>query len=416
MNQKKKLLVDVTFLFDQYSKRGIGRYGKEMVRRIILSNQFDLHLIGFKTFKENLAEFEINNLIDIKFHSLGDPVPSGLRNIFRWGDYSRVINQIKPDLFYAVHFERGLPSTPFLRSGTYIGTKTIVTCHDIIPFVLPDFRYSKKGGIQSFIKSRFYSAMWAGISNADLVITVSEHSKKDIIKHKKIPEDKIKTVYLGISDIFTKENFEKQSINLSKTLKDFQLEDKNYFLYDGGLEFNKGVDELLQIFAGILKASNKAVPNYLVVTGGDFEKGSGSAIRAKTNSGRAFLKIARSLNILENLVTTSRISDFELAAILSNSKTYINMSKYEGFGFGPVQAMAMRVPAIVSNLSCFPEITMGGAFLVDPVQVEESVQRVLSFLTDSKAVQSQVEKGYEVSKTYSWDKSAQELIRYLNSV
>src|SRR5690554_5264237 len=107
----KKLLVDLTFLFDQYASRGIGRAGKEIIRRILLSNieenEFEIHLMGFYNLEMNLVQLEVSNFQydsikkSIVFHSLGKSTPSGVMNLFRWGGwYGKLINSIQPDLFY----------------------------------------------------------------------------------------------------------------------------------------------------------------------------------------------------------------------------------------------------------------------------------------------------------------------------
>ena len=57
-DSKKSILIDVTFLFDQYSKRGIGIYGQNVIRRMILKileeEEMDIVLLGFNTLHQNL--------------------------------------------------------------------------------------------------------------------------------------------------------------------------------------------------------------------------------------------------------------------------------------------------------------------------------------------------------------------------
>lgn len=213
-DSKKKILIDTTFLFDQYASRGIGRYGKEVLKRIIpiiIEESFELHLAGFLNLEQNLiqiglSQFSIDNLAPkIIFHSFGQPVASSIGNIFDWNKfYKPVIDEVKPSLFFAVHLERGLPSNKILMMREDFVPRTAVMVHDAIPLAINSF--SQKGFLQNQAKKFFYKFMWIGVKNADLILTNTNYSKEDIINYGKIGPEKIHVVYLGIDKSFFKEN------------------------------------------------------------------------------------------------------------------------------------------------------------------------------------------------------------------
>src|SRR4030042_7037921 len=135
-----KVLIDVTALSDQYKYRGIGNYTKELVTRIIKNSDFEWHLIGF----EDLKKQEWINKIN--YHSIGKVQLSSPRNLFRFiKNYLPILKSVNPKIYFAPHFERGLPFGRF---------KTIVSLHDIIPLV--SNTYSAKGIASNFIKGIFY--------------------------------------------------------------------------------------------------------------------------------------------------------------------------------------------------------------------------------------------------------------------
>ncbi len=413
---KSRLLVDTTFLFDQYSNRGIGRYGKEVLKRLIKivteeEKEWELHFAGFVNLQQTLiliglSQFTIESAKDkIKFHSVGEPVLSSVGNLLRWTKtFKQVIEEVKPEVYYAVNFERGLPSVPYYSKKLSVHPKTIVMCHDAIP--LMNNEYSPKGFIQNKIKGWFYKFMFQGIVNADVVLTNSEFSKQDIAKYGNVNPEKIYPIYLGVDESFFKESKQTED-EINHTLEAYNVFDTKYFLYDSGLEANKGVGDLLHVFKYIVENGNEKMAKRLVITGGSFKKGIGPDIKAQNIEAKNFLKEAKELGILENIITTDKVSNEDLETLLKNAFAYFNFSRYEGFSFGPVQAMAAGVPSIAANTSCLPEITDGGAFLVDTTDINKAAIEVKDFLENTRKRNVQVKKGKEVAVRYSWDNTVE---------
>jgi glycosyltransferase involved in cell wall biosynthesis len=423
------VLVDITVLFDQYSRRGIGIYAKNvllgLIEKFIESETHELVLFGFNNKDQNLMEigfstFRIEEIRErIKFESLGEPTSSSFRNIINWKkQYQQIINKINPDIFYAFHFERGLPTVPHFSKQLNSIPKTIVVAHDAIPLVTNKF--SAKGTLHNMAKKWFYKFMWEGIQYADTVITASEFSKQDLIKFGEIDEAKIHVVYLGVDDKFKRD---KQGDDVQEILDNYQLNEKKYFFYDSGIESNKGSNELLEIFSRIVKLNDETLPKYLVITGKDFEKGIGEEIKPRTIHGDKFIRKAKRLGILDNIVTTDKITDKHLLSILFNADVYINLSQYEGFGLGPIQAMKAEIPTIIYNGSCFPEVTSGGAFLIDidkkqsgEYNFEQSVDKIVKFLKDKKQVQEYIKLGRKVASKYTWDNTVDKTWNLITSI
>jgi len=317
-------------------------------------------------------------------------------------------------IYFASHFERGLPTTRFINRALVHKPKTIVMAHDAIPLVLN--KYSQKGYIQNQLKGQFFKFMWSGVRNADLVLTNSNFSKGDLVTYGKIDENKIKVIYLGVDQDFFdgRKVFNKDLIDA--TLEAYQLKDKKYFFYDSGFEANKSTPELLNVFKGILDLNDPKLPDTLVVTGGDFHKGAGKSIRARSILGDMFLRNARKLGLIDNLVATDKVTENHLVELLIESRAYINLSSYEGFSFGPLQAMAARIPAIAANSSCTPEVTDGGAYLIDlerckDLESAKEVAKDIQELLKSKSkLANQLRKAQEIAKRYDWDTTVEKTL------
>jgi len=425
LNNKNKLMVDTTFLFDQFSKRGIGRYGKEVLKRlidiIIEDSKWELHLLGFLNLNQNLiqlniSQFRIESIISkVFFHSIGEPTLSGVMNIKRWYEsYKPIIERVKPQIFYAIHFERGLPSTNIFKNALSFLPKTIVMAHDAIPIATNS--YSSKGPIANFIRGVIYKYLFSGIRNANLILTNSIFSKNDLIKYGEIDGNKIHPIYLGVDKSFFRGENNVAKDVIEKTLEIYNVKAKSYFFYDAGLEANKGIMELLSFFNKLIKINDLELPNYLVIAGGDFLKGEGKSIKYRNNKGKKILNEIRKMGIIDNIITTDKISNEDLEIILFNSKAYLNFSQYEGFSFGPIQAMAAEIPALVSNSSCTPEITKDGALLLDLTDTDKALNNAIVFLKDLPRLKEQVKKGVEIAKQYDWNKTVSETWKLINSL
>jgi glycosyltransferase involved in cell wall biosynthesis len=412
---KNKLLCDVTSILDQYSTRGIGRYTKELMIKLIEevseNHDWELHWIGFDDLERNLMEIGLSNFAieqfasQIKFHSLGEIKVSNYKNIKAWSAFDKIIDSVEPDIYFAPHFERGLPTTPGLKH-TYKKFKTVVVVHDVIPLI--NNSYSSKGFFINFLKGKFYKFMFRGAVKADLVLTNSDFSKSDIAKYTNIKDVNIERVYLGIDDSFDRELYREPQTDIDITMHQFKLEQKKYFLYDSGFEGNKGTEDMVKVLSKLFKKKSSKLPKKIVVTGSDFYNGSGEEIKPRNERGDKFLKIAKEEGILDYLVTTGRISDQDIVTLLANSFAYLYPSKYEGFGFGPVQAMAMKIPAIVNNSSCLPEIVQDGALLVDFSDYQKVSKIISEYLSNESEVKKNLKKGYEISKKYNWETTAKE--------
>lgn len=407
----KVLLIDTTFLFDQYSFRGIGKYGKEVVKRLIklaLDEGVNVSFVGFYDLKKNLITLGLSQFAvemyskQINFWSLGEPVYSSLGNFKRWSKtYAPILEQVKPTVFFSANFERGLPSTLFLKKIHNI--KTVVMAHDAIPLVTN--KYTSKSPIHNLIKGLFYNVMFTGIKNADLVLTNSNYSKSDLVKKGKVKESKVKAIYLGVDENF----FNKTQDRVVKhVVNSYGITPQGYFVYDSGLETNKGINELIKIFKGIIENKVENIPTKLVIVGKDFTKAQGNKIQPKNSRAEQVLRIFKKEGILNNLITTDKVSDEDLSVLIKQAYCYLNFSRYEGFGFGPLQAMASKVRVIAGNYSCTPEVTDGGAFLVETSNIKDTTSKIINYLKDEEQVRLMLEKGYQVSTRYSWDTTTEQ--------
>lgn len=402
-----KIAVDVQFLHDQYYRRGIGRYGVEMVSRLIKkkSATTEIHLVGFGTLDSNLDKLGIldhHSVRKVRFHSLGRPQDSRpLANINIFLRRLRpTLKEIAPDIYFAPYFER------LIASKT---VPTVTTIYDLIPLVTGN--YSKQGAIKNWLKGVYYRRALKQTEHCKAVFTISHHAEKDILKYTSIDSDKLHVTYLGVSKVFTKSNLKSANEQLLDLFPQFdQL--PGYILYDTGLEANKNPASLLKLLKLI---HDRGQNTYLVITGGDFEPISSGSLKSRNERATEFIQMAEALGLEKHLLPVGKVSEPDLAGLFREATLYANMSDYEGFGLGPVQAMASGVPAAISNKSSFPEVAGNAAVLVDAHNLEHEIDRIMPLITDEHQRQLYIDRGLNQAKKYNWDNTFEqtwEIIRH----
>lgn len=393
--------IDITFLKDQYSRRGIGTYGKCLIAKLLEDKSNSYVLFGFEDFNSNLKLLQVKKDTNISFISLGKARYSNPFNpIFFDLVFKPKILKAKLDIYFAPHFERGLP----------IGkVKTAVMMHDVIPLV--SGKYSSRSGLINFIKGQFYKKNLKQAQKADIVFTNSDFSKRELINKGGFDESKVFRVYLGIKDSFRHENIDQDTREIRRILLLYKVS-KPYILNYGGLESNKNVPAILHAYKNIIKR----FPDLkLVIVGKDFKIGWDNKVKPLTPQARELLTLSEDLKLKHSLIFTGEVDDIHLPIILNNAEALIHLSEYEGFGFAVLEGMAAKIPVIASRRSCYPEILQEAAYFVDPKNTEKISEAMLQVLEDEKLKKELVRKGSQVADTYSWEKCADETLGLIQS-
>lgn len=394
--------IDITFLKDQYAHRGIGTYGKQLIKRLILNPEHEWILFGFDDLESNLLALETKSNPQIKFISLGRPRKSNLSNFLFFAlVFKPKILAAKLDLFYAPHLERGLPLK-------YV--KTALMVHDVIPLMTGKF--SNHGGLLNYFKGIFYKNNLNHAKKADLILTNSDFSKRELINKGGFEPDKITRTYLGIKPEFREENITSDTRDTRRVLMMYKIP-KPYILYYGGLEANKNVSNLFYAFRNV----TKRFPDMkLVIVGKDFKLGWDNKVQPLTKPAEALIALAGELKIKHNVIYTGDVEDQHVPLIMKNASIFVHLSSYEGFGFSPLEAMAAGVPCVAARRSCYPEVLQDGAELVNPKDIDKVSDAILSLLEDEEKRNRISQKGLQVAKAYNWEKTTADTLKAFNEL
>lgn len=253
---------------------------------------------------------------------------------------------------------------------------TLVIMHDLIEFNVPD-KFSKK---KMFYRTKLADPITA--KRADHIITVSENSKKDIMKFLKVPEKKITVIYNGVN----REKFKRMdSLQALAIIKKINLP-TDFILYAGTID-HPGKNPF-----GVIKAfeemrENREYDGNLILAG-------------MPGSGFDFIEqyLSRS-KWKNNIFLTGFVTDEELIALYSECRVFCFLSLYEGFGIPPLEALSCGAPVVVSNTSSLPEVVGDVGITVNPLSTEDVIKGILEALNNCS--RDMVEVNEHLSK-YDW--------------
>jgi len=282
-----------------------------------------------------------------------------------------------------------LPNQHFGRYGNFLKIPFIITVHDLV-------RYFDLKGYGPYIhrpntRDRFYLNLdYCGIKKAEKIITISNYSKRDLIECLKIPEEKIRVIYLGVDHQIFKPSSKKIKFNFP------------YLLFVGSEQPRKNFPLLLRAFKKI-REERKFKDLKLIKVGK--AGGREADFRKKT------IKVIKELNLTQEVIFAEFIPTEDLVVYYSNAQCLILPSLYEGFGLPSIEAMACGCPVIVSNRTALPEIVGEAGIIVDPANFEEIAGAIEKVILDKELKEVLKEKGFRRAQEFSWEKTGQETLK-----
>ena len=274
-------------------------------------------------------------------------------------------------LFHAPHYV--LPPLVMCRS--------VVTIHDCIHLMFPQYLPNRI--------ALTYARVSIGLASrrATRVLTVSESSKRDILRFVDIPAEKIDVIYNAYDERF---GVEPREEDVARVRERYQLHDP-FVLYAGTVKPHKNVERLIEAFDLVRKHGLDDLK--LVLIGDEISKY--AALRRAVHSHQLH-KYVRFLGYLP---------EETLAVMYRLASVFVFPSLYEGFGLPPLEAMASGTPVVTSNVSSLPEVAGDAAVLVDPydsTSIAGGIERVLG---DDALRRNLREKGLARAKQFSWETS-----------
>jgi glycosyltransferase involved in cell wall biosynthesis len=250
----------------------------------------------------------------------------------------------------------------------------VITIHDLI-----HLRFAPRAA--RLTRMYYETVIRPAARAAKRILTVSEHSRLEIIKWCGVSEDRVVAVGNGVSRDFTP--------NGPKTEFGFP-----YVLYVSNRRPHKNLDRLLQAFAKLGDQSVK------LVLSGAVDEPTQTRIETAGASGR--------------VAFAGQVPERDLPALYRGAVMLVSPSLTEGFGLPALEAMACGTPVVVSNAGSFPELVNGAGEFVDPEDVSDIRRGIERVLGDPGLRTSLRTRGIERAAQFSWDQVASRVTAILN--
>ncbi|OGV25824.1 MAG: hypothetical protein A3F18_06110 [Legionellales bacterium RIFCSPHIGHO2_12_FULL_37_14] len=222
----------------------------------------------------------------------------------------------------------------------------------------------------------------AAVKKADFLVTISEYTRKTVLEHARVDENKVKTIYIQgnrLANYFNKS--EEEELILAK----YTLIKGQYLFYPANYWQHKNHGRLFAAFAlAFQKGLGKHIK--LICTGS-----------LKVN----FNEDLKKLNLKQNVILAGYVSEYDLSIILKNSLALVFPSLYEGFGIPVIEAMRSKIPVACSNVTALPEVVGQAAMLFNPHDIDSIAASIVNISQDNKERQRLIKEGVLQSAKFS---------------
>lgn len=272
---------------------------------------------------------------------------------------------------------------PPLRSPAPI----VVTVHDLIPRLLPEYR----GGAAVQLYTALVSAATAG---ASLVLTDSDASARDVAEQLQVPAEKIRTVYLAAGP----EYGPKGDWRVDDPIRAKYGLEEGYVLYLGGFDRRKNVHGLLAAWTW---AAGSIGQGYPLVIGGQLPKPGDAHYED-------YPALAAELEVADTVRFIGPVAEADKPALYRGATAFAYPSRYEGFGLPPLEAMASGVPVVTTTGGSLPEVMGSAGYLVPADDTRTFGAALLTIVVEPSVHDDLRARGLAQAQKFSWEKAARE--------
>ncbi|MDP8236450.1 MAG: glycosyltransferase family 1 protein [Candidatus Erginobacter occultus] len=374
---RRKIGIDARWIFPAIS--GVGRVTEKLITNLAAIDRENDYFLFF--YDPGLREkysrrWEFNPRLHPVSVPWGIFSPGG-----QWG-IARRAGQLKLDIFHSTNYFLPLLLPP--------GVKAVATVHDLIPLKFPHFT-------PRAWKTRFHPLFrWVlsrSVKRADRVITVSNHTRRDLVADLGLPEEKISVVYNGI-DASYRPLAETRAREMASAKLGFT---GPYLFYVGRFDPYKNVVGLIRAFGKFLRGRTDS-PRLVLAGHPDPRYPQAAAT-------------VRELHLSSHVVFLDGVEEEELVALYNRARILVLPSLYEGFGLPPLEAMACGTPVIVSDRGSLPEVVGEAGIIIDP-ENPEALAAAIGRLWDSEELRRNLrDRGLARAREFSWEKTARETLK-----
>ncbi|GAA4319387.1 glycosyltransferase family 1 protein [Compostibacter hankyongensis] len=357
---------------------------------------FDVRMIndsGIGTYIRNILP-PVSGIADTTV--LGRNRDGCFRNLM-YRDFDYPVYSVREQLAY-YRLRKDLKAGFILFSPHYnipvypLSCKRVVTIHDVYHLAfLDDLSVGQKVYAKFMIRR--------AIAKSDKIITVSDFSKKEIIRYcNDCDPEKISVIRNGIRQRSKIENLDEIRFR-------YGLPEK-YLLFVGNVKPHKNLKRFLKAY---LLLDNSIKDKYKIVVVG---KKSGFI----TGDPLLHKQVAEDRVLSSNIIFTGFVAEEDMDTIYGHASLFVFPSLYEGFGFPPLEAMVNGCPVVVSDTASLPEVCGEAALYFNPYDVYDIRDKIDRVLKDHDLREKLIEKGRDRVRKFTWEASSRKHVELLRSL
>jgi glycosyltransferase involved in cell wall biosynthesis len=300
----------------------------------------------------------------------------------RYGQFPRQVARRQGiDLFHVIDHSDGHLCYALGRTQRPV----VVTCHDLINYIQPE-------NISTQAKLPWLSAgLWRyavrGIMQADHIVTVSDHTAKDVMATFGIEPARVTTAHNGVDPAFQPLD----QVQVMAARSRYGLASDIFCLLNVGSNHpRKNVFSILKALAVLRQ---RGLPTYLLKAGADF-----------TPNQKIYLQ---QQNLTDCVAYVGKPSQAQLVELYNAVDGLVAPSLYEGFGITPLEAMACGTPVVVSNTTALPEVVGQAGLLVPPEDIGAIAAAIQQLYEQPETYSHLVKAGCDRAQSFTWTAHAE---------
>jgi glycosyltransferase involved in cell wall biosynthesis len=370
----------------EFPSESMNRYAADLYRALSHLPQSDWRF-------EKMEVHHVEAALRLLPGSEGEKMASRLGRFWRYPRAAAAAAKVEPNnsVFHVLdHSHANL-------TGSLPHERTVLTCHDIIPYLaalglIPvsvgrATRYTFPKRADAMRRCRF-------------VIAVSESTKRDLIEHFHFDPERIIVVYSGRNPVFAPTPTDgRDPAEVTRGLRKAWgiPEDAKVILHVGTANRYKNTPALLRALQKLRAEPSLGERVWLVRAGARFFEDEEA--------------LAQELGVADRLVQIGRVTDDAgLADVYRAADVFGFPSVYEGFGWPPLEAMACGTPVVASNIASLPEVVGDGGMTVGPQDIDALAGAFAQVLTDDALHADLRARALQHAAKFTWERCAENVL------